>query len=44
MNLLSNQAWAVKAAHAWLDRKFKNHWLRMQYSSGVNRPYNHPTL
>jgi hypothetical protein len=31
LNLLSNQAWAAtNAAPAWLDRIFKNHWLRIQ--------------
>jgi len=28
--LLSNQAWASRLAHAWFDRRFKNHWLRIQ--------------
>jgi len=24
---LSNQAWAVKAAQAWFNRRFQYHWL-----------------
>jgi len=33
LNLLSNQACASRLAKAWFDRRFNNHWPRMQICS-----------